>query len=307
MPVFPRSDCARPEQCSALGLRCSVAGAAREASLRTTNCIEAGRALVTGFVAAAVLLMPSPAHADRIQVAHLEGLAHGFVALHALDGALLASGDLTQHTTGSRVTTRLHLRFKDGSTHEETTVYTQRGYFRLVSNHVVQKGPAFKRQMESLIHRDGRVRIRYSEEDGQEKIIEDRVKLPPDIANGMILVALKNLPPNAPKSEVSFLAMTPKPKLVKLEITPAGEEPFSTAGIARNAMHYKVKVHVPGVTGVVAAVVGKLPPDSHLWVLRGEAPVFVRGETTLAADGPVWRLDVVSPTWPSRESSASQE
>ena len=164
---------------------------------------------------------------------------------------------------------------------------------------MVQKGPAFKRQVDARIHRDGRVRVRYTEDDGQEKVIEERMKLPADLANGLLLVALKNFPPEGTKVEVSFLAITPKPRLVKLEITPEGEDPFSTAGIARKATRYKVHVNVPGIIGVVASVAGKSPPDSHVWVLRGEAPTFVRGETTLASDAPVWRLDLLAPTWPS--------
>ncbi len=254
-------------------------------------------------VAAAVLLLASRAAADPIRVVHEEGLAHGFVGLRSLDGALIASGDLTQQAKGSRVTVRLHLQFKDGSTHEETTVYTQQGRFRLVRNHVVQKGPSFKRQVDSTIRANGRVTVRYTEEDGQEKVIEEVVKLPPDVANGLLLVALKNLPDSAEKTKVSFVAITPKPRLVELEITPMGEEPFSTAGIAHKAMHYTVKVHVPGVAGVAASVLGKTPPDSQLWVLRGDAPVLVRGEVTLAADGPLWRIEMVSPTWPSDRSS----
>jgi hypothetical protein len=43
-----------------------------------------------------------------------------------------------------------------------------------------------------------------------------------------------------------MVAITPKPRLVNLEFTPAGEEPFSTAASARKATHYVVKVHVPG-------------------------------------------------------------
>lgn len=249
---------------------------------------------------------PSAVHADPIRVMHLEGLAHGFVALHALDGTALASGDLTQHTTGARVTTRLHLQFRDGSSHQETAVYTQRGTFRLVSDHVVQKGPAFRRQVDSTIRQDGRVVVRYSEGGGPEKVIRDKVKLPPDVANGMLLLALKNLPAGAASKTVSFVAITPEPRLVQLEIRPDGEEPFSTAGIERKATRYTVKVHVPGAVGVVAAIAGKTPPDSHLWMLQDDAPVLVRAELTLAADGPIWRLDLVSPTWPSDPTRAAR-
>jgi hypothetical protein len=64
-----------------------------------------------------------------------------------------------------------------------------------------------------------------------------------------------------------------------------------------------VKVHVPGVTGAVASLLGKIPPDSHVWVLPGEAPTFVKAELTLFAGGPVWRLEQLSPVWPSGVAS----
>jgi hypothetical protein len=253
-------------------------------------------------IVAVALLAPTSSLADPVAVAQWEGSAHGFLALHTLGGAPLADGDLIQTTvpssSGNRVTTRLVLRFKDGSTHEETTVYVQRKTFRLVSDHVVQKGPAFKTPIESTIAASGLVKVRYTDEDGKENRIEERLKLPPDAANGMILALLKNVSPKKPKTIVSLVAITPKPRLVNLEFIPAGEEPFSTAASARKATHYVVKVHVPGVTGAIASLLGKIPPDSHVWVLPGEAPAFVKAELALFPGGPTWRMELVSPVWP---------
>lgn len=254
------------------------------------------------IVACVLVLAPTSSTADPVAVAHAEGLAHGFLALHSLEGTILADGDLIQTSSGDRVTTRLRFRFKDGSTHDETTIYTQRKSFRLVSNHVVQKGPAFKMPMESIISASGEVKVRYTE-DGDEKVIEDRLELPDDLANGMILTLLKNISPETPKTTVSMLAITPKPRLVKLEFRPAGEEPFSTPGFGRKAMHYVVKVHVPGIAGAVASLLNKVPPDSHVWILGGDAPAFVKAVTPLAPGGPLWRIELVSPTWPSGTTS----
>jgi len=147
------------------------------------------------------------------------------VILQTPEGATLADGDLIQTSSGTRVTTRLVLRFKDGSRHEETTV----------------------------------------------------------------------------------LGFTPKPQLVQQEISPAGEEPFSIAGAWRKAIHYVVKVHVPGLTGVVASVFGKIPPDSHIWILGGEAPAFVAAETSLFSGGPQWRIELAIPKWPSAPSSSAKK
>jgi hypothetical protein len=257
------------------------------------------------------LLAPISSLAEPVAVKHWEGLAHGFVALHTLEGAPLADGDLIETTVptsgGNRVTTRLTLRFKDGSIHEETAVFVQGKAFRFVSDRVVQKGPAFKMPIESTITASGRVKVRYTDEDGKEKEIEERVKLPPDVANGMVLALLKNISPEAPKTTVSMVAITPKPQLVKLEVTAAGEEPFSTGSSRRKATRYVVKVHVPGLTGAVASLLGKIPPDSHVWVLAGEAPAFVKAELALFPGGPTWRLELLSPVWPSAPAQTTKE
>jgi hypothetical protein len=257
------------------------------------------------------LSAPPPSRAAPVAVKHWEGTAHGFLGLRTLDGTPLADGDLVETTVptagGNRVTVRLSLRFKDGSLHEETTVYVQQKTFQFVSDHVVQKGPAFKMPLESTIAASGQVKVRYTDEDGKEKAIEERLKLPADVSNGMTMALLKNISPRTPKTTVSMVAITPKPRLVELELTPAGEESFSTGASARKATHYVVKVHVPGVTGAVASLLGKTPPDSHVWVLPGVAPSFVKAELPLFPDGPTWRLELLSPVWPSGAAAVAGE
>jgi hypothetical protein len=60
-----------------------------------------------------------------------------------------------------------------------------------------------------------------------------------------------------------------------------------------------VDVHIGGVTGAMAHVLGKDPPDTQVWILGGEAPAFIRSEGPMFADGPVWRIDLVSPVFTS--------
>ena len=81
--------------------------------------------------------------------------------------------------------------------------------------------------------------------------------------------------------------------------------PFSTAGYERKAMQYVVKVQVPGVAGAIASLLGKTPPDSHVWILGGDAPVFVKSGSALSLGGPTWLIEPVSPVWPSGSTSAA--
>lgn len=118
----------------------------------------------------------------------------------------------------------------------------------------------------------------------------------------MVLTMLKNMRPDAPPKSVGLVAAsTPKPTLVKLAISNAGEESFSTAGVARKATHYVLKVEIGGIKGLIAPLVGKQPPDSHVWILGGEAPAFVKAEQPFFQDGPVWRIELASPTWQKEE------
>jgi len=49
---------------------------------------------------------------------------------------------------------------------------------------------------------------------------------------------------------------------------------------------------------VVASLIGKDVPDYHYWILGGGAPAFLAFEGPLYVDGPVWRVELVSPRWP---------
>jgi hypothetical protein len=140
--------------------------------------------------------------------------------------------------------------------------------------------------------------VRYTEDDGKEKVENERLTLPPDLANGLVPTLLKNLPPGATQAEFSMLVAAPKPRVVKLVITAEGTEPFSLVGSGREANRYAVKVDIGGLAGVVAPIMGKQPPDSHVWILRGEAPAFVKSETLSYMGGPMWQVELVSPVWP---------
>jgi hypothetical protein len=255
--------------------------------------------LLTWLIACASLLCPGALPGQTVAVRHAEGLVHGFLILRTLDGTPLADGDLIQAAGGDRVTSRLVFHFKDGSTHDETAVYSQRQRFRLITDHLVQKGPTFPQPLDmSIDASSGRVTVRYTDERGKQKVEAERLDVPPDLANGLILTLLKNVQAGAPPKTVSLVAATPKPRLVKLAITAAGDEPFSTGGAARKATHYVLKVEIGGISGLLAPLVGKQPPDSHVWILGGEAPAFVKSEQPLYLGGPLWRIELVSPVWP---------
>jgi hypothetical protein len=246
-----------------------------------------------------VTLSASAPSAEPVAVRHVEGLVHGFLSLRSPEGAIVASGDLIQNARGSDVTSRLVYHFRNGSVQDETAVFSQRGHFQLISDHLVQKGPSFERPLDMTIDRPtGHVVVRYKDEHGEEKVEDEHIDLPSDLANGLIITLLKNLRPDALPPSVSLVVATPKPRLVKVSIAAAGSEPFSVAGSTRKATHYVLKIDIGGFAGLVAPLVGKQPPDSHVWILQGDAPAFVRAQAQTFMGGPVWQTDLVSPVWP---------
>ena len=220
---------------------------------------------------------------------------HGFLALRTLDGKRLADGEMTQVAEGDRVTSRLIFRFKDGSVYDDTTIFSQRGAFRLLSDHLVQRGPSFKQAMEtSLEASSGQVTVRYKDQDGKEKVLKEQHDLPPDVANGLLFTLVKHIQPNVPQTTVSMVATTPKPRVVKLEILPEGEKAIASGNTKHKTVRYVVKVKIGGVAGLVAPLLGKQPPDTHVWVLLAMPPLSsnwkVRSMTAARFGGLNWQL-----------------
>lgn len=176
-------------------------------------------------------------------------------------------------------------------------LFTQRREFRLVSDQVTQKGPAFKQDSESWIDAaSGNITVRtLGKGNGKEKVTNKHLEIPPDAANGLLFTLLKNVDPSAPETTVSMVAASSSPRIVKLKIYPQQEKTIKVGLITHKAQHYLVKVKIEGVAGVIAPVVGKQPPDTHVWIVKSEAPTFIESEGPLSQDTPVWRIEVTAP------------
>src|SRR5258708_37913523 len=112
----------------------------------------------------------------------------------------------------------------------------------------------------SLEATTGRVTVRYSEVDGKEKERTEKLALPTDVANGLLFTLLKDVEPSVPQTTVSYVAATPKPRLVCLNIIPQNQVPFSIGNYTHKAIRYLVTVKIGGLAGLIAPLVGKKPP-----------------------------------------------
>ncbi len=252
------------------------------------------RARTSGLLLAAVLLRGN-LHADPVPVRHPQGSSHGFLALKTLEGTLIATGDAIQVVHGDRVISRVTFRFRDGSIDDDTTVFSQRGTFRLISDHHIQRGPSFPKSIDVLIEASSGQITSHTEEG---TIRQDHIDLPADVSNGLPPNLLMNILPSTAETRLSFVAPTAKPRLIHVSIKAAGEVSFTIGGSKRKAIDFVLHVELGGVTGMIAPIIGKQPADYHIWILPGTSPAFIREEGPLYEGGPVWRIEQISPEFP---------
>lgn len=225
------------------------------------------------------------------------GSSHGFVVLRDGSGKLIAVGDEVDIAEGITVHSRLVLRFRDGSIDDETTVFTQGETLQLVSDHHIQKGPSFKDRLDEEINvRAGTVTY-HEYKDGKDDVKTDHMDFPPDLANGFISEVLENFPHNGTEMKVAYIAGS-KPRVVHLSIKPDVDDLFYVGGTRHKARRFNIHIELGGVAGVVAPVIGKQPSDIEMWVMDGEVPTFLKMQGALYQQGPIWTMELASPTWP---------
>jgi hypothetical protein len=243
-----------------------------------------------------VFALPA-ARAEQVKVLYPQGSAHGFVEVTTLDGTRIAVGDLTRRLRGEVVTSRLTMRFLDGSLDDETTVFSQHRVFNLISDHHVQHGPSFPKPIDVTIDAASGEVISI---DQNGKITRAHVDMPADVSNGLTLSIVTNVLPTTPETRIAIVAGSSKPRLVHLSIKNAGEAPYTLGGLPQVATDYLVHVEIGGVAGVVAPMVGKEPDDYHLWITTGSDPAFIREEGQFYEGGPLWRIQQISAAFPSK-------
>jgi hypothetical protein len=230
----------------------------------------------------------APAFAEPVVVKFTEGVAHAFLVLRSVGGEKLAQGELIQIPRGDRVENRLTFRFRDGSLYDERVVFSQRDTFTLISYQLVQKGPSFPESIEATIDREsGRYEVRYKgDEEATEEVLLGKVELPSDVYNGLLCMLMKNMPAGT-ASTVHIIAFTPKPRLVEMLLTPAGDETVMIGEVAVPATRFLIKPQL----GLFASLLVTDLPDMKVWILGGEAPAFLKFEGPLFLMGPIWRID----------------
>jgi hypothetical protein len=254
----------------------------------------------------ALITFPSTCSAALVPVKYKEGTSHGFLVLRSQQGKVLATGEVIQTIDGDRVTSEVVFHFRDGSIHDEVTVFSQNSDFRLISDRLRQQGPSFPKPIDiTMDATSGSLQI-SSDKDSNQKTDQQHLDIPEDAANGLIPILLENISPSDPETAVSMVTTSSKPRVLKLKIHPAGEQSFSASGQRLKAIHYVIHVDIGGVAGAVATAIGKDPPDIHCWIIGGKAPVFVKFTGQLYEGGPVWNIELATVRWENSKPPAKR-
>jgi len=229
-----------------------------------------------------------PAQADPVVVRYTEGVTRGFPVLRSQSGDVLAHGDLMQVAYPDRVESRLVFRFRDGSLYDESVTFDQREVFSLLKYRVIQRGPSFPESLDASIDRaTAEYRVRYRADDqSAEEVLTGLFEVPADAYNGLLCTLLKNLDPGKSHT-VQIVAFTPKPRAIKMLLSPMAQEPVAMGPMVVPATRFHIKPQL----GMLASLLVIALPDVKTWIANGEAPAFLKFEGPLYFMGPVWRID----------------
>jgi hypothetical protein len=238
-----------------------------------------------------------PVASAAVPVRYTEGTVHGFLELTTAPGALLAHGDLLQVARNGAIESRMVFHLDHGSVFDEAVTFTQQDVFTMQTYHLVQSGPAFADDLDASLSRSGSYVVKaVSHKDGRTREYAGSLALPGDVYNGMVSTIAKNISTHE-NTTVHIVAFTPEPRLIALELSPSGSQRVLLGQHEETAVNFAVKPKLGFLLNLGATLTGKVPSDSHVWIITDGVPAFVRSEGPLYT-GPVWRIALTSPVWP---------
>jgi hypothetical protein len=234
------------------------------------------------------ITLGTAAPAEQVLVRHIQRPMHRFMVARSEAEKIIANCEFLQAVQGDEVTMRLTYKFVDGSIDDETTTYRQQGTFRLVRDHHIQKGPFFVKPVDFTVEAaTGLATSRTADKNGNIHIENHHIDVPDDLANGFVGTLLLNAPQNTTPFRVGMLVPVNGARLIRILISPEGEQTFHTTGQTRRAMVFRIHPELGGIVGVIASLIGLQPKDVTVWVLEGDEPAVVRIVGQLGGYGPM--------------------
>src|SRR3989442_5580863 len=104
---------------------------------------------------------------------------------------------------------------------------------------------------------------------------------------------MKNMPAGS-STTVQIIAFTPRPRLVKMLLTPSGSDTVMMGEAAVPAVRFLIQPQL----GLFASLLVTDLPDVKIWIHGGEAPAFLKVERPLFFP---------RPSWPNHSSQAKKQ
>jgi len=262
---------------------------------------------VSSFHLAVLLLLFGEASAaadepEPVKPRHALGTLHGFPSMSDTTGRVIADGELTQELTGDQLRVKIRWAFVDGREVEERDEFhVDKALVQTSFSWVESRKESLLRRFEANLSA-GTARATTRNEKGELEREESTLELPAGRAftgyGTALAVSELSLGPGE-KSPITFVAFTPKPRAVTLEVTRTGTERFTVAGRSMLTDRYTLHPEIPFPASLFVHA-----RDAHLWFTHNPPPALVRAEQNLATkDDPVVVIDV-TPRGPARPPSS---
>jgi hypothetical protein len=243
-------------------------------------------------LAAAALLS---AGAGAVPLRYPQGDLHGFPSMRDTKGNLIALGELTQKLLGDHLVVHAVWRFRDGRIAEEDARMRTGGELQQESFAWLERREGAELRRIEVDFRSGRATVAHGG-GGKQEHWEAKLDLPAGKAFAGYCTAVavsqldEALAAKDARVELTFVAFTPKPRTVTLEVSRAEGDSIRAAGRSIPADRYTLHPKIPFPISVFVHA-----PDAHLWFTHAAPPALLRAEQGLVEkDDPTVIIDVVA-------------
>jgi hypothetical protein len=214
---------------------------------------------------------------DPIRLAWTEGDVAGLTTILDADGrAPIGRVEYWQRRRGDVLTIRRTARFQDGSSDEDHAEAKVGKTLETLRGRTIIRDAEGKPIVDVEIDVAGdRIRGFYLD-DGRRESVDEAADLTPGTYFGpLIFLVLKNFDANVGDGSVVFrtVAVTPKPRVIGMELSPAGRTSVARAGGKLAVQRYQLR---PTVHWLVDPLIRELAPETYFEVLSGRPPAMVR-------------------------------
>lgn len=239
----------------------------------------AGWATACGLTALMLLAQPAAARevGAPIKLAWVEGDVAGFTSILSADGSrTIGYVDYRQHLEGNVLTATRISRFDDGSSDEDTVEARVDGTLRSSRGRMIIRDTNGAATLDVSIDVERGRLFGFSGLGKDRQEYDLKVKLSEGTYWGpLIAVVIKNFDANAAGESLIFptVIVTPKPRLLDMEVTGQGKTKARRAGAEISALEFSLR---PTVNWLIDPILRAFTPEASFLIQTGAPPAFIR-------------------------------